>query len=110
MDNREEAIRILEEAKVKLKKGWCQGAFALNEWGETVSSRSPMAHRWCLMGAIESSANKAVSGSAVMTTVMEVTGIGGLARFNDAPGRTQAEVIEVLDRAIARFHSSVSDQ
>lgn len=85
---------------------WTQKAYARDHEGTSIDERDGYANAtcWCLYGAIRHAGNfrdqrkaeDSVAG-ALLATVLnnDVTG------FNDALGRTQADVLAALDQALA---------
>lgn len=99
-------VEQLTAARVLLTPdgAWTTGAFARDSSGLTISPHHDRARCWCISGAL-----KRTSGSSfapyegVAAAVRSVLPTGNWAsEFNDAPGRTQAEVLALLDTAIAR--------
>lgn len=84
---------ILTEARALIARGWCQGALYKG------TSKAP---EYCILGAIYSVApEKSKQDDAIDAVRWALPDRrGGLSYYNDAPGRTQAEVLEVMDRAI----------
>lgn len=87
-----------EERKLKpsdyIRKGWCQETFARDAKGNSVDPRSSEACCWCIAGAIK------VAYPMTWPVVLErltdsLQRIASL--WNDAPERTQAEVIAALE-------------
>ena len=97
-------LDILVAARAKIAQGWCQGAYAKDAKGEATESLSPDAERWCSAGAITAStgANDFFAREAARDAFVKAIDAGNLALWNDAPGRTQAEVLAVFDEAIRR--------
>lgn len=94
---------ILRAARAKVQKGWCQGRLARNADGKGISPDDPDAVSWCAIGGIESN-HKITEGQAweakrLFRRVVGLTG-PGIDKWNDAPGRTQAEVLAAFDAAI----------
>lgn len=87
--------RCLRIARWRVAVGWCQGAYVL-EYNGTPS--------FCAAGACGENDDDAVPSHLLSTKAMlrEVTGCQrqGLAEWNDAPERTQAEVVAAFDKAI----------
>lgn len=77
----------LREARKLIKRGWCQNHYAKNG-------------KCCIRGALD-----VVGGGGNGTTLAKLMGeaIGDhqLCMWNDAAGRTKAEVLAAFDRAIA---------
>ncbi len=97
----------LDEARALIERGWCQGLFEMRSITESC---------FCLYGAV----NRVVAGDAESDLVGDeyflplARAIGedrnplNLAEWNDAPGRTQAEVVEAFRKAadLARGEAS----
>jgi hypothetical protein len=82
---------------------WTQGEGARDQSGSVVGSKEPVAVCWCSIGAIHRGDDGGgFCGYDARLLVKEAAGgVSSLAEWNDAPGRTQAEVLNVFDRAIA---------
>lgn len=92
------------------------GAWAKDAWARTVTSiavdaSAPDATCWCLVGALTLEARCAGGGGLLLalaaeaisqTIGLETSGLT-LEGWNDAPGRTQSDVLGVLDLTIARL-------
>ena len=84
-----------------VKAGWCQGAGSRNAEGREVRSAAPDAVSWCLTGGITASSLVTERGWLRMTdAIREIVG-KDITGWNDAPGRTQGEVVELLERVEA---------
>jgi hypothetical protein len=106
-------VDVLRAARGLVGAGWAQGCGARNKGGQRVSCDSPMATCFCPVGAIfRSSGNTPVnywttastphlSISSAIAAVEKANNIKSLVPWNDAPNRTQAEVIAAFDVAIA---------
>ena len=86
---------------------WCQGASALDEGGLACSPESRWAVSWCLIGAVETiAAQNAVKGSITVSALdiilrtIDGPDHEGIVSWNDATGRTQDQVLTLLDSAI----------
>lgn len=90
---------MLIEARALVEKGWCQGYQAKDETGACVSHESAKARSFCAYGACWR-AEGTVSGPASMA-LRRAFGSLGVGTWNDAPDRTQADVLALFDRAIA---------
>ena len=84
-----------------LQRGWCQGAVARDVAGEEVPAGSPEAVAWCLTGALQRAygfynlTDKLAESLAKVEA--RLRGVGGSAsEWNDAPDRTQGEVVALL--------------
>jgi hypothetical protein len=108
---------MLSEARGLLGRGWCRGAQARDANGEAVPAWDEAATSWSLLGAllaawhlqqgieveedvVAHSMDARALGDATVA-LGAVTGSISLDRWNDEPGRTAAEVIAVVDEAIA---------
>lgn len=99
---------ILIEARQKISEGWTQRAYARmsNEVddGGKVSADSRLATCWCVMGALVAVTPDLVRYDQALDTIMGIIGekhTGDIIDWNDDPARTQEEVLELFDRAIA---------
>jgi len=82
---------------------WCKGLFAADEKGFPAAVDDPFARKWCLSGAIEKVAGNGTVVSIELRRSLELNGC--CSRFNDT--HTHAEVLALIDRAIARQKKSV---
>jgi len=89
-------VEVLEAARARVAKGWTQKVFARDSDGNEAKADGPNACRWCAEGAIS------FGPGALNALILLECAIGGpgVVRWNDTPGRTQAEVISAFDRAI----------
>ena len=84
-------------------RGWCQGAYAKDKDGYSIPPCDLGAVKWCLVGGIQAS-NELPSESLLTNAVdlcRKLTGGLSLTTWNDSPGRTQAQVVELLQEAEA---------
>src|SRR2546423_727814 len=116
------ATIILTDARDLVARCWCQTDDARDAGGQKVQPDSPAACCWSLLGAIVASAGGAERLQSDRRTLADVakaslavglaTGDESLRDWNDAPGRTAAEVVAAFDDAVAlleRFRPSASD-
>lgn len=90
---------VIRGARALIAKGWTQGASARDHRGQPTSPLGPFATSFCLIGAIKRVQCGEREAEEARAMIRERIGDGELiANWNDAPGRTQAEVLEVLDR------------
>ena len=105
-------VELLEKAKKKIEKGWCQETLAKDAKGRIVSERSRDACQWCSVGAILAALpikewrKEQEIGFSTLAETMEgflekAMGSVSVAHWNDRPGRTQQQVIAAFDKAIA---------
>lgn len=99
---------ILIEARQKISEGWTQRAYARmsNEVddGGKVSPESLLATCWCTTGAVWAVIPRGTSSRSSFNKIKEVMGwesTDDIINWNDAPTRTQEEVLDLFDRAIA---------
>jgi hypothetical protein len=106
---REECGLVLEiltatRALLSRPERWTQRAYARDGAGQPVCNHEPEACCWCLSGAVArtSRAYSAKYLSLAYQAIYAAAGVemGGLIDWNDAPGRTHADVIAMLDAAI----------
>jgi hypothetical protein len=95
----ETATTLLRARQYLVERGWCKGAF-----GDDGSPR-------CMVGAILSATgargcfDPLILGA--MRALKSVTGSPGtVVGWNDAPDRTEQEVLDAFDRAAAIAHSA----
>lgn len=100
----------LARVRGMLKRGWCQRLAAVDEHGSPVSFSSRRAVAWCLSGACSAAAIvddeydvrlRDVMGYAVQAAIDVWPGAKLLSApdWNDRQGRTQAEVVTLLEQA-----------
>lgn len=86
-------------------KGWCQRHFAVDKSGLEVYVTSPDACLFCARGAIMAvcihDAELSATAQCFASAHIRDRGSVGLTNFNDASGRTAAEVIEKLREVAA---------
>jgi len=110
------AIEVLQYARTLLERpdGWTQGVGARDASGEPVSPYDPRACRFCLFGALERAGKVVGDRDALHAAYALVCAVLGfrfpseslfLIDWNDIPGRSQRDILELLDRAIARARS-----
>lgn len=79
---------------------WCQGAGARDGAGKVVGSFTPIATCWCTITAISKVAGREDNvASDARTVVRKMLNTKYLGDWNDAPERTQAEVVAALRSA-----------
>jgi anti-sigma regulatory factor (Ser/Thr protein kinase) len=99
---------VLGRAAHHVREGWCQDDDAIDLQGRPVQPWDERASAWSLLGAIVAALDGPAGGgselppgalAAAMTAIAELIEETSLAGWNDAPTRTQNEVIDVLERA-----------
>lgn len=100
--------RILIRARQLLQRGWCKGGLA-KKGRKIVEPQDPEASRFCLVGAMnraysEQGENNIALGKALNAILHAIAGrcYGAIPAWNDTPGRTQEEVLRLLDGILAR--------
>lgn len=98
------AVDILLEARDLVGQGWCQRAGAVNVAGAQTFTLADDAVRFCIVGAIDRANGRDRAGDNWSSAIHFIEcAIGNdsmsIALWNDADGRTQAEVYDMLDRA-----------
>jgi hypothetical protein len=99
----------LEKARELIQKGWVQKDFARDEEGNGVEDyeKNEKCTCFCLLGAIDRAVYPEMNFSIPVETL--VVGMlkekyaynrNGVIPWNDAPGRTQQEVIDILTDTI----------
>ena len=74
---------------------WTQGCYARDVDGTTVAIQSPDAVCWCLEGTVFKCENRVANHSKLRRFIYTKHGFH-ISTWNDAPGRTHAEVLAVL--------------
>jgi hypothetical protein len=103
-------LQILKAARALItpEGAWTQGFYARTKNGFTVNTQSKDACSWCWLGAIAKVSDN-IGGpqyEAAHDLFKRVSGEKYPSKFNDAPGRTQAEVLAKFDEAIAALEAS----
>jgi hypothetical protein len=97
-----EALRAARELLTP-EGAWIQGSWAVTADGYGVfPTDSDEAVCWCARGAIEQQLSNYCGSdpSKFLSRAIGVQGSGAIADWNDAPERTQAEVLDAFSRAI----------
>jgi hypothetical protein len=91
-------VEVLKAAKALISDEvrWTKGGNARDKDGAHVSAKSKNAVCWCMGGALL----VIRSNRSSEKLLRQVCG-GSIARFNDAPATTHADVMAAFDRAIA---------
>lgn len=90
-------------AKIERPEAWTQGAWARTATGGAVPVRQPgrVPVCWCLGGALRAAAVPTMRWKAMRNAIVSLTAPMGITAWNDTPRRTHAEVLALIDRAIA---------
>ena len=99
-------ILIAARAKIERPQDWIQGRFAVSSLQNKVKPTSRRASCWCALGAIAAITREDPNdvNDELYWLLCRAMGLPdneiAVAAWNDAPGRTHAEVLAVFDRAI----------
>lgn len=75
-------------------ENWTKGSFSRNAQGNYVAPRSNHATCWCLMGALMRCGVTELNSAVIQKLNGKFE--GNLARFNDAPDTTHADILTLL--------------
>ena len=103
-----EVTELLTEARARIARGWTQGASARDVTGSVTRAWAEEAVCWCAMGAVACRDDDWTTAEPAWAALRAA--VGGetwVSEWNDAPGRTQADVLALYDRAIERSRSMV---
>jgi len=98
-----EKIMTVKETKVyrMIEAGWCQGEDARDRFGHRVMAKDPEACVFCLSGA-SWVVDLPTSSDNKLMNVLPKKFWFDMAEWNDAPGRTQQQVLAMLVKAWGR--------
>lgn len=98
----ETALDVLRRARERVAKGWCRRAYARDSAGAECDWDSPAVASVCLSRALGAPCDEHTSAAVNSAfDIVAAEAVSYVHRWNDAPGRTQAEVLALLDRVIA---------
>jgi hypothetical protein len=104
MSDAVEVLRAVRELLAE-SEAWCQGAWARDGRGRPVGSTRANAVAWCLVGALAKVRDPSSRGRKrlveMLDEMLDEMFPVSLPAWNDAPGRTHAEVLALLDAAIS---------
>lgn len=97
-------LEVLVEARrlIERPECWTQGGYGRRADGTSVGERDPWACAFCMGGAVERAGGGLIYGACA-----KAMGLEYFAAFNDAPGRTHAEVLAKFDEGIARVRAGM---
>ncbi len=95
-------IEHLTAARALVAKGWTQKCFARDANDRNVPWGGNGAVKWCMSGALQEAAIGKDHGPAIKALMKDI-GNEWIATWNDAPERTQQDVLDAYDRTIARL-------
>lgn len=115
-----QVIDVLKAAREKIAQGWTQETCARDADGRIRGPSEPAASCWCAYGAVVAAVRVLDPDDSLQLDIRTVQELevglppqpgvcdrGGkmpIAYWNDAPGRTQAEVLELFDLTIERLN------
>lgn len=102
MAEQSEVAAVLNKAASLVEQGWTQGDWAVDSAGHPVDVHNREACAWCLNAAVvraRDTARHIPEWGPIQRAVTQAIGSSMWARWNDAPGRTQAEVVAALRQA-----------
>lgn len=82
---------------------WTRGEFARRADGSPCGSKDPAAQCWCLVGAMCRLDDDPIRGMEMLDAIRAATRSDSASVWNDAPGRTHADVLALLDRVVQRM-------
>lgn len=93
---------VLRAARAKIERGWIQGWLFRDPDGHCSNFIyfQKRACAWCASGALMASSDAGSARERAYSFLYSVTG-PSIPEWNDAEGRTQAEVLQAFDAAIA---------
>lgn len=98
-------LKAVRELLAKPER-WTKDAYARDADGARVEATDPRATCWCLSGAITKVTPDHATGVPVWMALSDETerarGGAVVGFWNDRPRRTHAQVLRLIDRAIAR--------
>lgn len=98
--------QVLDTAISLLRRGHCKGWYAVSKTGHPTDVKSERAVAWCVRGALMAATEgDPVSSEAherAMSAIKVTLEGWHIAWYNDRPDTTQADVIDLLERAKER--------
>ncbi len=104
------AVDVLRDMRVMLERGWTQNACARDSAGNEVDELSLKAVSFDALGALTRAGRdaKVEARHEAISHLRAGIGFKSLGDWNDEPGRTQAEVLALVDRAISSASANAS--
>ena len=99
-----ETVKVLQDARARIARGWCQNALALDAAGQGVSPNDGTAVRWCMVGTLHVGTHWDSAWAKAFRAIQnEIAGdmLDRISTFNNTHSRE--EVLEIFDRAIAKL-------
>jgi hypothetical protein len=110
--------RLLLGARELVQEGWCRGADGRDRRGTEVDPWHEDAASWSLLGALVAVLEREAAErgelpleelAAALYALADLVQTDSLVAWNDAPGRSQAEVLRALDAAAAGYDAPWSE-
>jgi len=98
----DDVVSVLQRAKERIAEGWCQGMYTTDERIRDILSLGRAEGGVCIQGAIYAAAAQltgTLPSAEVWSALVSATGCQFPSMWNDDPGRTQADVLDMFDRA-----------
>ena len=95
----------LRAVRARMERGWAQDADARDAAGQPVSLASESATSWSVCSAFALAAKDGIPMNHVpraLRALADVAAFDAVLDWNDDPSLTQQDVLDALDRAIAR--------
>ena len=109
-------VGVVEHAKSLVERGWCQYNRAEDWKGRRVSPLSDNARRWCMTGAIDAGVFKyagSIGDRQMMYSRLKdelgLTFYEYVTTWNDWPGRTQGQVVRVMEKVLEHVKKEVEN-
>ena len=98
-----EARLVLERARARIDtpEKWAKGWYAFAANGDRRWAGEAGAERFCCIGAIGREVDDVQRYEEAMTAIRDAAPCENVARWNDAPERTHAEVMAAFDKALS---------
>jgi hypothetical protein len=96
----------LGAVRKRIERGWSQEADARDGSGKAVAMVGESAEAWSVLGAFALAATDGIPINHIhgaLRALADVTQANSLKEWNDAPLRTQQDVLDALDAAIAQI-------
>jgi hypothetical protein len=94
---------FLRRTAYLISHGWCRGAVARDHSGSPIAPSDPAAISWSLLGALAAvSAQPDTNEKTLREALWGISGVipdTSLDAWNDAPGRTQEDTLQMLGDA-----------
>ena len=94
-------LEALRAGRARIARGWCQGRFDYrNNFGDAIA--------WCARGAVYDDELAVIALWRILQDYSTLPQ-DGVARYNDNPYTTQADILSLYDRAIVEEERTPTD-